>query len=143
MTALIVSALLLTVAATALASEEEEPVERTYVATPAAPAFQSWDDAQAKSSGCVSCHTASDRKTMHANEAVVLGCTDCHGGDAKVVVPAGETYASADAGGAKIRSWSATYLGAMERAHVLPRYPDHWPSSANPERSYKIGRAHV
>ncbi|HSE12077.1 MAG TPA: hypothetical protein VLB69_05530, partial [Rudaea sp.] len=87
----------------AIASEEEEPVERTYIATPAAPAFQTWDDAQGKSAGCVSCHTASDRKTMHANEAVVLGCTDCHGGDAKVAVPPGETYASADAGGAKVR----------------------------------------
>src|SRR6266704_1594166 len=36
----------------AVASEEEEPVERTYVATPAAPAFQTWDDAQGKSAGC-------------------------------------------------------------------------------------------
>src|SRR6476620_11680000 len=108
--------LLLVASAVALGSEEEEPVERTYVATPAAPAFQSWDDAQGKSSGCVSCHTASDRKTMHANEAVVLGCTDCHGGDAKVDAPAGESYASADAGGAKIRSWPATYRGAMENA---------------------------
>ena len=129
MTALFLSV----VSVVTLASEEEEPVERTYVATPAAPAFQSWDNAGQKSSGCVSCHTKSDRKTMHANEAVVLGCTDCHGGDAKVMAPPGETYSADDAGK---RGWSASYLATMEKAHVLPRYPDHWKSSANPERSY-------
>jgi len=129
MTALLFSTLIFNV----WASEEEEPVERTYVATPAAPAFQSWDDAGQKSNGCVSCHTKSDRKTMHANEAVVLGCTDCHGGDAKVMVPPGETYSADD--GAK-RGWSAGYLATMEKAHVLPRYPAHWKTSANPERSY-------
>jgi hypothetical protein len=117
----------------AFANDEETPVERTYVATPPAPAFQTWDDAGKKSSGCVSCHTQSDRKTMHANSAVVLGCTDCHGGDANIVAPAGETY-SADS--ANPRGWSAVYLATMDKAHVLPRYPDHWKGSANPERSY-------
>jgi hypothetical protein len=117
----------------ALASEEEEPVEREYVATPPAPAFQSWDDADKKSAGCVSCHTKSDHRTMHATDAVVLGCTDCHGGNATVTSPPGETY-SADDG--KVRQWSASYTGAMEKAHVLPRYPDHWKTSANPIRSY-------
>src|ERR1700757_3049494 len=101
------TAVLMLVASTiTTASEEEEPVERTYVATPPAPAFQSWAEADQKSAGCVSCHTKSDRKTMHANEAVVLGCTDCHGGDAGVMAPAGETY-SADDGK---RGWSAGYL---------------------------------
>src|SRR6478609_9578567 len=47
MTALVFS----TLAVDVFANEEEEPVERTYIATPAAPAFQSWDDAQGKSSG--------------------------------------------------------------------------------------------
>ena len=118
----------------ALASDEEHPIERNYVSAPAAPAFQTWDDAQKKSTGCVSCHTQSDRKTMHATEAVVLGCTDCHGGDANVFAPPGETY-SADAAG-KARGWSSGYLAMMDKAHVLPRYPDHWPGSANPQRSY-------
>ena len=118
----------------ALANAEEHPVERTYVSAPAAPAFQTWDDAQKKSAGCVSCHTQSDRKTMHATEAVVLGCTDCHGGDANVFAPPGEVY-SAD-GANKNRGWSAGYLGRMDKAHVLPRYPEHWQGSANPQRSY-------
>jgi hypothetical protein len=116
------------------AADEEHPVERTYVSAPAAPAFQTWADAQKKSTGCVSCHTQSDRKTMHATEAVVLGCTDCHGGDPNVFAPPGETY-SADAAG-KARGWSSGYLAMMDKAHVLPRYPDHWPGSANPQRSY-------
>jgi len=118
----------------AFASDEEHAVERHYVSAPAAPAFQTWDDAQKKSSGCVSCHTQSDRKTMHANEAVVLGCTDCHGGDANVFAPPGEAYSADDAG--KARGWSAGYLATMDKAHVLPRYPDHWKGSANPQRSY-------
>ena len=118
----------------ARASEEEKPVERTYTATPAAPAFQSWDDAKPKSAGCVSCHTASDRKTMHASEAVVLGCTDCHGGNASVFAPNGERYSADDKGHA--RNWSSGYTSAMEQAHVLPLYPDKWKTSANPERSY-------
>ena len=116
------------------ASDEEEPVEREYVAAPAAPAFQSWEDADKKSAGCVSCHTKSDRKTMHANEAVVLGCTDCHGGNSTVFSPPGETYSADDKG--TLRQWSAAYKSSMETAHVLPRYPDHWKTSANPERSY-------
>ncbi|HEY8012035.1 MAG TPA: multiheme c-type cytochrome [Rudaea sp.] len=116
------------------ASEEEKPVERTYTAAPAAPAFQTWDDAHRKSAGCVSCHTKSDRKTMHANEAVVLGCTDCHGGDANVVAPPGNAYSADDHHDA--RDWSSEYRASMDKAHVLPRYPQNWATSAHPQRSY-------
>src|SRR5688572_21998858 len=84
----LVAATLAAVVLTVHAAGELEPVERTYVKAPPAPAFQSWADADAKSAGCVTCHTASDRKTMHASEGVVLGCTDCHGGDATVRGPA-------------------------------------------------------
>ncbi|HPN80715.1 hypothetical protein, partial [Dokdonella sp.] len=58
--------------------EKAERIERDYVTAPNAPAFQTWDQADEKSRGCISCHTESDRKTMHASSAVVLGCTDCH-----------------------------------------------------------------
>ena len=118
----------------AFANDEEQPVLRAYTPAPAAPAFQTWDEAQTKSAGCVSCHTQSDRKTMHASEAVVLGCTDCHGGDAGVHAPSGEVY-NADADHDK-RDWPAGYQTAMDKAHVLPRYPEHWKTSANPQRSY-------
>ena len=60
---------------------------------------------------------------------VVLGCTDCHGGDATVAKPAG-----ADAEGRRRTA------PRCADAHVLPRYPLAWnyPSSANPEDSYTL-----
>ncbi len=113
-----------------LASEGEKPVERDYtrVSVPAAPKNQSWAVADAKSAGCISCHTESDQKTMHAAPSVVLGCTDCHGGDVAVVAPR--------ALGRK----DPAYEKLMAQAHVLPRYPESWhyPHSANPERSYTL-----
>jgi hypothetical protein len=100
-------------------------------ASPPAPAKQSAAEADAKSAGCMTCHTATDRHTMHANPAVVLGCTDCHGGDAKVERAAGSEYNGKD---------DKAYLEAMSKAHVLPRYPMDWktPASANPEISYTL-----
>ncbi len=92
-------------------------------------------DALGKSAGCESCHShnaaANDHRTMHANPGVVLGCTDCHGGNAGVKRPP-DTLRS-----------DKSYIGAMEQAHVLPRYPFQWnyPSSSNPPGSYtKLNR---
>src|SRR5271168_2381116 len=56
---------------------------------PAAPRFELPSEEAARSGGCRSCHTASDASTMHMNQAVVLGCVDCHGGDATIFRPAG------------------------------------------------------
>ena len=107
---------------------DERAVTRTYAATPPAPERQTARDALAKSLGCVSCHTASDHITMHVNTGVILGCTDCHGGDAKVIKP--ETATPKD----------ASYRATADSAHVLPRFPKAWnfPSSANPERTYTL-----
>ncbi|MEY2884249.1 MAG: hypothetical protein RL490_1973, partial [Pseudomonadota bacterium] len=127
---LLAALLALLVTVVAPASEGEAPVPRDYarVSAPPAPKTQSAAEAAAKSDGCISCHSASDAWTMHASQAVVLGCTDCHGGDARVIAPIG--LARADAGYAKLR----------DDAHVLPRYPLawHYPSSANPKRSYTL-----
>ncbi len=103
-------------------------VERHYEMAPPAPSSQSDAEVEAKSEGCMSCHTDTDRRTMHQSPAVKLGCTDCHGGDPAVVVPEGATR------------HDETYKQAMEEAHILPRYPDEWntPSSANPVRSYTL-----
>ncbi len=126
-------------------ANEEIAVERDYVTAPNAPAFQTWNQADAKSTGCVTCHTDSDRKTMHASPAVVLGCTDCHGGNASVVAPPGvsgerEANASSEHEGGHAHvaghSFAPSYQEAIDQAHVLPRFPDKWPSSANPTRSY-------
>jgi hypothetical protein len=112
----------------ARASEDEHPVERTYIRWPAAQPGQTKAQADAKTAGCVSCHNPVDSVTMHASDAVVIGCADCHGGDAGVVVPAG------------VSKDSAAYVAARDKAHVLPRYPKSWhyPDSANPKRSYTL-----
>jgi hypothetical protein len=112
----------------AFAAGGEKPVKRTYAFTPPAPQNQGWEEADSKSAGCVSCHTASDQKTMHTTPAVVLGCVDCHGGDPKVFVQPG--LAMSD----------KAYVAARDKAHVLPTYPGAWhfPSSANPKRSYTL-----
>lgn len=71
---------------------------------------QSAEEAAAKSFGCVQCH--SGVTDMHQVETVRLGCVDCHGGNAKCV--------------------------DKPHAHVHPRLPNGWPSSANPVRSYTL-----
>ncbi|HEX8262769.1 MAG TPA: multiheme c-type cytochrome, partial [Allosphingosinicella sp.] len=113
-----------------LASEGGKPVARDHALVRAGPAprTQEWDSAEAKSAGCVSCHVGSDQKTMHASPAVVLGCVDCHGGNASVQ------------GDASLPHDGPAYVAVRDKAHVLPRYPKawHWPSSANPKRSYAL-----
>ena len=79
-------------------------------AAPPAPERQTVEEAQAKSGGCVSCHTTTDRHTMHQNPGVVLGCVDCHGGDAVV-----------KAEGVKREVDGERYLALMRKAHVLPQ----------------------
>src|SRR4051812_5358718 len=78
--------LLMLVSSPLVASEGEKPVARDYglVRAPPAPQNQTIEQAEAKSAGCVSCHTESEARTMHPTPAVVLGCTDCHGGNAAV-----------------------------------------------------------
>ncbi|MDH3643022.1 MAG: hypothetical protein OES38_13050, partial [Gammaproteobacteria bacterium] len=122
-------------APSAFASEGSKAVKRTYAYTPPAPASQSAADVVAKSEGCQSCHTETDNKTMHESSAIRLGCTDCHGGDASV-------FGSMDShgGGHDDGHGGHSVDPDMERAHVLPKYPDDWhfPSSANPEHSYTL-----
>ena len=93
---------------------------------PPAPERQSLADADAKSAGCISCHLETDRHTMHQNPAVVLGCADCHGGNARVRVEA------------DVKREDRVYRDALSQAHVPPRNPRAWPTSANPERSYTL-----
>jgi hypothetical protein len=109
------------------ASEGEKPRTVEYPHYPPAPLKQTWLDADGKSAGCIGCHSESDASTMHVSNAVVLGCTDCHGGDASVHVPGGV-------------SAGEHYDMARDSAHVQPLYPEtwHYPSSANPERSYTL-----
>jgi hypothetical protein len=65
-------------------------------------------EAQTKSAGCLQCHSGVE--PMHSSPNVVLGCTDCHGGHAQPGL-------------------------RKEQAHIQPRNPERWPSSANPANS--------
>jgi hypothetical protein len=67
-------------------------------------------EAALKSGGCVTCHQGVG--DMHRSPNVHLGCTDCHGGDARATTKHG--------------------------AHVHPKHPEAWPGSANPQRSYTL-----
>ncbi|MEI2726687.1 MAG: hypothetical protein V9H26_25140 [Verrucomicrobiota bacterium] len=69
---------------------------------------QTQADADRKSRGCLECHAGSE--PMHTSPNVVLGCTDCHGGN-------------------------ATPGLTQHKAHVEPRNPVFWQSSANPNDS--------
>ena len=60
--------------------------------------------AEERSTGCLTCHTRLENRNMHPEDTVVLGCTDCHGGDASV------------------RAASVSDTEAKRRAHVPPRF---------------------
>lgn len=126
-TTLILSALLIALPAAA-SSGDEKPVARDYRVTPAAPTSQSQEDVERKSAGCMSCHSGTDNKNMHQSPAVKLGCTDCHGGNPGIFAAKA------------LKRESGEYRRKVGQAHVLPRYPESWhyPSSANPERSYTL-----
>ncbi|MEX0644570.1 MAG: hypothetical protein WD076_04625, partial [Parvularculaceae bacterium] len=82
--------LVATAAGAAFASEGEKPrdVDYSRVRAENAPVYQEKGAVDAKSAGCLSCHTATDALTMHrAGADIRLGCVDCHGGDASVFAP--------------------------------------------------------
>ena len=66
--------------------------------------------ALAKSASCVACHAESH--DPHFKDTVRIGCTDCHGGDAQAP--------------------------DKLRAHVNPKYPEMWGTTANPVRTYAL-----
>ncbi|HEY6334058.1 MAG TPA: hypothetical protein VI756_32385, partial [Blastocatellia bacterium] len=91
--------------------------------TLAKPWAETPDEAARKSAGCLDCHSGIE--DMH-NNVINLGCVDCHGGKAEVRL----------AGNAP--KGSEAYKDAEYKAHVHPRYPDKWKTSANPRESYTL-----
>src|SRR5689334_17051442 len=87
---------------------------------------QSQEEADRRSSGCISCHTSTDEPTMHPTKTVHLGCTDCHGGNSSVAIAAG------------IAPNSAEYNSAKEKAHVQPRSAAFKNRTNLPERTYTL-----
>jgi hypothetical protein len=128
---LIISALMAVVSLPVLvayASSGDKPVERNYAVAPPAPKSQSPAEVDRKNEGCMSCHTKTDQPSMHASDGVNLACVDCHGGDTTIVKPA------------QAKKGEKDYRAALDKAHVLPLYPEKWkyPSSANPQHTYTL-----
>ncbi|HEY7910943.1 MAG TPA: hypothetical protein VIG62_03440, partial [Blastocatellia bacterium] len=109
------------------ASSAFSPGQASAPCDPAAQKATLWnmtaEEASCRSVGCNDCHQGIE--DMH-NGKVNLGCIDCHGGHAEVRLPAGAQKGSAE------------YEETMKRAHVQPRFPQIWKSSANPERTYTL-----
>jgi hypothetical protein len=78
--------------------------------------------AAAASSGCLSCHVGIEHPNMHSEDTVVLGCVDCHGGDASI-----------QTAGTK---GSPEYTAAELHAHVQPRLKDNAARAGHPVRAY-------
>jgi hypothetical protein len=85
---------------------------------------ESQEEAAAHSTGCVSCHTATDEPTMHPSKGVHLGCTDCHGGNNSVVASPAISPTSPD------------YQAAKQKAHVQPNDSFFKNQTRVPERAY-------
>jgi hypothetical protein len=79
-------------------------------------------DVAKKSTGCLTCHTQTDSKSMHES-SVAVGCTDCHGGNAEPTAPAGQ------------KPGDKEYEAQKKSAHVLPHNAKLFSTSANPERA--------
>jgi hypothetical protein len=80
------------------------------------------EDAKNRSAGCLDCHNGIE--DMHSG-VIYLGCIDCHGGKAEVRAQG-------------MSKGSSQYKEAQKDAHIQPRFPDEWKSSANPERTYTL-----
>ncbi len=61
---------------------------------------------------------------MHTTGTVHLGCTDCHGGNAQIALPAG------------VAQSSPQYRDIKRQAHPRPRFAEDGYSPANPVRAY-------
>jgi hypothetical protein len=81
-------------------------------------------DVKKFSEGCIDCHVKSDASSMHKNPGVLIGCQQCHGGDATIRATG-------------FSPGSSEYENAKKKAHVHPTVnPDLWKTSANPVGSY-------
>src|SRR5271167_5221209 len=107
-----------------VAAAGQEPVSQPSAGMRLEKLEQSQADADAKSLGCVSCHTTTDSATMHLTGTVRLGCIDCHTGDATVSAPPNS------------KAGAEPYDQAKRQAHPRAKFSEDERSSANPVRSY-------
>src|SRR5438270_4768011 len=103
---LLIAVLLGALASSTAGPQASSPAELRGGADAARPAAET--TALRGDDGCVSCHNGIE--PMHISAAVKLSCVDCHGGN----------------GTTKNKN----------EAHVAPRNPDIWKTTANPPRTY-------
>jgi hypothetical protein len=85
---------------------------------------QTHAQADAKSVGCLACHHGVE--DMHNSPNVVLGCADCHGGNAS---------SDLEKQFAGFEKDKATYEAFKNASHVQPMNKQFWTTSANPVNS--------
>ena len=98
-----------------------EAFPRSYPEMVPAPFSQDAATAELKTAGCQTCHAKAEHKTMHKAPSVVLGCTDCHGGNANVQW-AGDLWVAPEASEASVAAEPAG-LGSMDAASRMPLEP--------------------
>jgi hypothetical protein len=81
------------------------------------------EEARLASEGCLDCHAQTDSPSMHQNPGVLIGCQHCHGGDASIRAE-------------NVQANSSEYENRKKLAHVQAKFPENWPTSANPQGSY-------
>ena len=82
---------------------------------------QTHAQAAAKSASCLACHQGVE--DMHNSPNVVLGCADCHGGNASAALENQFTG---------FRKDKSRYDAFRAASHVQPLNPEFWTTSANP-----------
>jgi hypothetical protein len=85
---------------------------------------QSHAEADAKSAACIACHHGIE--DMHGSPAVVLGCTDCHGGHAEASLQQQFPGFAHD---------KAIYTAFEKASHVTPLNPEYFKTSEKPAQS--------
>src|SRR2546422_2823303 len=79
------------------------------------------EEADRKSSGCISCHTSTDEPTMHPTKTVHLGCTDCNGGNSFISIAPSAAPNSPEYNSAKEKLTSSR---AIRRSKTAQRFPN-------------------
>jgi len=111
-----------------VSAQQNQPAAKPVVAAVATPhralttRNESPEQAAAASAGCITCHIGVEHTNMHAEDTVVLGCADCHGGDATIQIAGTKD--------------SADYNAAKKKAHVLSRFASDAARGGHPVRAY-------
>ena len=115
-------------------------MERPAVAAQSAPASlpprnlidQTHAEADAKSVGCLACHHGIE--DMHNSPNVVLGCADCHGGNATAKLEKQFPDFASD---------KTQYDAFKNASHVQPLNKEFWKTSANPANSTVAAQSRI